>query len=82
MSSTTHIVEANLSQTKGFEFVLVTDLPPLSFCARYQRTEQAQAVARPQATPAVSSLREFHEEFKRLVLASDAAVSADLVTVW
>ena len=82
MSSTTHIAESNLSRTKEFEFVFMTDMPPLSFYAQYQRNEQVRASARPNATPAESSLCALHEEFKRLVLASNEAVSVALVAEW
>ncbi len=79
MSSTTPLAEANLSQTK--EFVLMTDMPPLSFYVPHPRHDRTQIGARLNATTEESSLCAFHEEFKRLVLASHESALVDFVAV-
>ncbi|MFN7929132.1 MAG: hypothetical protein U0Y68_14535 [Blastocatellia bacterium] len=64
----THTYNTPRTQTKEFELVTRVENASLGFPARRHRTEKS-------TTPpaAESSLREFHEEFKSLVLAEEEA---------
>ena len=63
------------AQTKEFELVTRVEKAPLGFPVRHQRREKT--VVSLQTVPE-SSLRDFHEEFKSLVLAEEAASEEDL----
>lgn len=72
MPNSTHIPELQTTQTKDFDFVFVeaNDLPP--FRATYKSYPATVATTVP--SPSVfdqESLNLFHEEFKKLVLASN-----------
>ena len=75
MSHTPHTYDLPAVQTKEFELVAARPPVPRSFSARHQRPERTKSNSGPAVA---SSLSDFHEEFKTLVLASKDEDSEDL----